>query len=215
MLYDMLMVYYQYLSMEIHQTATTSVALKFSEGVVAINPPEKSRGTPPDIMLSTYPVPVGDWAHGVKTDIGEQCLFQNAGEYEKENIYIRGFGCETVVQGMCVQTTTWCIDAEGIRVLVLGDVAGQKEITQTISDVGDIDVLIAFAPATKDKRIDAVGIAGIAATTQAQRIVPIGNNTALKKRLAKEMGDSDEMSGKYTLKKKELLEGKAKVILFS
>lgn len=201
--------------MEIHQTATTGVALKFSEGVVAVNPPEKSRGPTPNVILSTYPVPVGDWTHAVQTDNEEQCLFQNAGEYEKENIYIRGFGTETVVQDMPVQTTTWCIDAEGIRVLVLGDVVGQKEATQAMSDVGDIDVLVAFSLTTKDKRIDAVGIAGIAAATQAQRIVPVGNNETLKKRLAKEMGDSEEVSGKYTLKKKELLEGKAKVILFS
>ena len=209
------MVYYQHLSMEIHQTATTGIALKFSEGVVAINPPEKSKGVPPAIILSTYPVPVGDWAHVLKADSREQRLFQNAGEYEKENIYIKGFGTETIVQGVRVQTTTWCIDAEGIRVLVLGDVVGQKEVAQTISEIGDIDMLVAFSPATEDKRIDAISIAGIAATTQAQRIVPIGNNEALKKKLAKEMGDSEEVAGKYTLKKKELLEGKTKVILFS
>ena len=209
------MVYYQYLSMEIHQTATTGVALKFSEGVVAINPPEKSRGQPPTTILSTYPVPVGDWTHVLQADSREQCLFQNAGEYEKENIYIKGFGTETTVQGMRVQTTTWCIDAEGIRVLVLGDVAGQKEVTQAVSEVGDIDMLVAFSPTTKEKRIDAVGIAGIAVSTQAQRIVPIGNDDALKKKLAKEMGNSEEATGKYTLKKKDLLEGNAKVILFS
>ena len=201
--------------MEIHQSATTGVALKFSEGVVAVNPPEKGRGLPPAIILTTYPVPVGDWTHGADANNEEQCLFQNAGEYEKENIYMRGFGIETVVQGMPVQTTTWCIDAEGVRVLVLGDIIGQKEIAQIVSDVGDVDMLVAFAPTTRDKRIDATGIAGIVATTQAQRIVPIGDNEALKKKLAKEMGDSEEVSGKYTLKKKDLLEGRAKVILLS
>ena len=114
-----------------------------------------------------------------------------------------------------MQTTTWCIDAEGIRVVVLGDVVGQADIKQTTADVGDIDVLIAFCATTKDKRIDAVGIANVAAATQAQRIIPIGDNETLKKRLAKELGDTEEVSGKYVLKKKELLEGKAKGILFS
>ena len=209
------MVYYRYLSMEIHQTATTGVALKFSEGVVAINPPEKSKGMLPNVVLSTHPVPVGDWTHQTEADNREQCLFQNAGEYEKENIYIKGFGTETTVQSVSVQTTTWCIDAEGIRVLVLGDVVGQKEAVHAVSDVSDIDVLITFSLVTKDKRIDAVGIMGLAATLQAQRIIPIGNNETLKKKLAKEMGDSENITGKYTLKKKELLEGKTKIILFS
>ncbi|MCY4577138.1 MAG: hypothetical protein OXB96_01735 [Candidatus Kaiserbacteria bacterium] len=200
--------------MEIHQTATTGVALKFSEGIVAVNPPEKSKGPSPTIILSTYPVPVGGWMSTHKTDSGEQCLFQNAGEYEKEGIYIRGFGGETEIQGVQVQTTAWCIDAEGIRVFILGDSMEQKDITQAMSDAGDIDVLIPFCVTTKDKRIDAVGIASVAAATQAQRIVPIGDNEALKKKLAKELGDAEEITGKYVLKKKELLEAKAKVILF-
>ena len=200
--------------MEIHQTAATSVALKFTEGVVAVNPTQKNKGPVPTILLATYPVPVGGWMDVYETS-EEQCLFQNAGEYEKENIYIQGFGVETTLQEMRVQTTTWCIDAEGIRVLVLGDVAGQKDITQAITNIADIDVLIPFCVTTKDKRLDATSIAAIAATTQAQRIVPIGDNEPLKKKIAKEMGDSENTDGKCVLKKKELLEGKAKVILYT
>ena len=201
------------ISMEIYQTADTGIALKFSEGVVAVNPPEKSKGPTPSIVLSTYPVPVGGWMNTFETN-DEQHLFQSAGEYEKENIYIRGLNAETVLQGIPVQTTTWCVEAEGIRVVVLGDIADQKDATHIASEVGDIDVLIAFCVTTKDKRIDAAGITGVAATTQAQRIVPIGDNETLKKKIGKEMGDTDETSGKYVLKKKELLEGKTKVVLF-
>ena len=199
--------------MEIYQTAAVGVALKFSEGVVAVNPPEKSKGPTPGIILFTYPVPVGGWMSTL-TPSNEQHLFQNAGEYEKEGIYIRGLNAETLLQEIPVQTTTWCIEAEGIRVLVLGDIADQKEATHIASEVGDSDVLIAFCMTTKDKRIDAAGITSVAATTQAQRIVPIGDNETLKKKIGKEMGDTEEATSKYVLKKKELLEGKAKVILF-
>ena len=56
-------------AMEIHQTATTGIALKFVEGTVAINPPEKkSKGQSPILLLSTYPVPVGDWTQTLNTD---------------------------------------------------------------------------------------------------------------------------------------------------
>ena len=112
------------------------------------------------------------------------------------------------------RTTTWCIDAEGIRVLVLGDTTEQKETLQAIASITDIDVLISFCITTKDKRLDATGIAAITAATQAQRIVPVGDNEMLKKKITKEIGGTEEVVGKYVLKKKELLEGKAKVILF-
>ena len=201
--------------MEIQQTAATGVALKFSENSIAVNPPEKRKGggVPPAVLLTTYPVPVGGWMNAFETDEGQH-LFCGAGEYEKEHVYIRGFGTETTLQGMRVQTTSWCIDAEGVRVVLLGDVEGQKEVLQAISDVGDIDVLIPFCVVTKDKRLDAAGIAGIAASMQAKRIVPIGDDDALKKKITKEIGDTDTVVGKYVLKKKELLEGKTRVILF-
>ena len=200
--------------MEIHQTATTGVTLKFSEGVVAVNPSEKGKGLMASIILSTYPVPVGGWMSVFKADSEQQDLFHTAGEYEKDDIYIRGFGAETTVQGMRVQTTSWCIDAEGIRVLILGDIAEQKKVMQTVSDVSDIDVLIVFCGTTKDKRLDATNITGITAASQAQRVIPIGDNDALKKKLAKELGTTEEVTSKYVLKKKTLLEGKVSVVLF-
>lgn len=212
--FALLLIYYTDIDMEIHQTAPTGVALKFSEGIVAVNPPDNKKGPMPAIILSTYPVPVGGWMSAFATEGEEQVHFHTAGEYEKNNIYIRGFGTETTVQGMRVQTTSWCIDAEGMRIVILGDIAERKEAMQVVSEVNDIDVLIAFCGTTKDKRLDATGIAGIAAEAQAQRIVPIGDNDTLKKKLAKEFGATEEITGKYVLKKKTLLEGKASVILF-
>lgn len=201
--------------MEIYQTAATSIALKFSDNSIAVNPPKKiGKASLSTVILRTYPVSLDGWE---SIEAGEeQQMFYGPGEYEKNKVHIRGVGTETVLWEKKMQTTSWCVDAEGIRVLVMGDVHDQKDILRAISDLGDIDVLIPFCMKTKDKRLDAVAIAGVAATTQAQRIIPIGDDDTLKNKIGKELGDDTEDSvGKYVLKKKDLLEGRAKVVLFT
>ena len=200
--------------MEIHQTSATGVTLKFSEAVVTVNSSGKNGGTPKSTaVLCTYPVPVEGWLRDTDTNSGQH-VFYGPGEYEKDNLYIRGADTETVLRKKKRRTTTWCVDAEGIRVLVLGDVNDQKDLLRAIADFGDVDVLISFCLKTEDMRLDAVEVAGISASTQAQRIVPIGDDEVLKDRIAKELGNTEEAIGKYVLRKKDFLEGALKVVLF-
>ena len=200
--------------MEIHQTSATGVALKFSEAVITVNSSGKGRGTlRSTAVLCTYPVPVEGWLKD--TDLnGDQHVFYGSGEYEKDSLYIRSVDTETVLRKKKRRTTTWCVDAEGIRILVLGDVNDQKDLLRAIADFGDVDVLISFCLKTEDARLNAAAVAGISASIQAQRIVPIGDDEVFKGRVAKELGNTEEVTGKYVLRKKDLLEGALKVILF-
>lgn len=202
--------------MEIHQTAIAGVALKFSENVIVVNSSGKNgRVLRSTTVLCTYPAPVKGWLKDRDTEAdAEQLICCGPGEYERNGLYIRGVGTETILQKKKIQTTTWCVDAEGVRVLVMGDVDDQKVLLQAVSDFGDVDVLISFCVKTGDARLDAVAVASIGAATQAQRIVPVGDDEALKSKIAKELGDTEESVGKYVLKKKDLLEGNLKVILF-
>ena len=195
--------------------ATTGITLKFSEGVIAINSSSESnkKAPAPTVVLCTYPVPIDSWQKDQKVG-SEQRLLNGPGEYEKDGLYIRGIGTETLLQGEKMQTTSWCVDAEGIRVLIMGDVSDRKDIQQALSDVGDIDVLIAFCIKTEDKRLDAVAITAISAATQTRRIMPVGNDEVLKSKIAKELGNTEESVGKYVLKRKDLQEDQSKVILF-
>ena len=205
--------------MELYQTAITGgVGLKFSEdSVVAINAPFDRKGgmLSPGVMLCTYPVVVDGWCEFDKV-AGETVVLTGPGEYEKSGMYIQGVGSAVVLQGKEMQTTSWFVDADGVRVLVLGDVHDKSIVQKSISEFGNVDVLIPFCRANSDGgQLNAVEIVAVAAELQVQRIVPIGDAMVLKKKIAKELGDSEELiGGKYVLKKRELLEGTAKVVLF-
>lgn len=203
-----------YVFMELHQTATTGITLKFSEGTIAINPPKKGRAPTPDVILYTYPVPADGWYEDV-TAAEEQTVFTGPGEYEKNKLYIRGIGTKTALQGKELQTTSWFVDADGIRTLVLGDVNDRNETQKAVSELGDIDTLISFFQSgSKEKRLDAIAVTAIGAALQAKRIIPLGDDQAVKKRVAKELGTTEEVAGKYVLKKKDLLENVTKAVLF-
>ena len=205
--------------MELYKTAITGgVGLKFSEeSVVAINAPFDKKGgvLSSGVMLCTYPVSIDGWCESDKVTEGV-AVFTGPGEYEKTGMYIQGVGSEVVFQGREMQTTSWLVDADGVRVFIPGDINNKSTMQKSVSEFGSVDVLIPFCRADSEgKRLSAVEIVAIAAELQVQRIVPIGDDVALKKKIAKEFGDSEELTGgKYVLKKKELLEGVAKVVLF-
>ena len=201
--------------MEIHQTAAAGTVLKFSDAVIAINASAKKKAISAfAVLLCTYPIPVPGWLDSIEAGEGQQ-VFCGPGEYEKDGLYIRGIGTETLLQGKEMQTTSWYVDADGVRILILGDVDNQKVLLQAITDLGAIDVLLSFCVKGKDTRLNAVAIAAIGAATEAQRILLVGDDAALKGRVVKELGDVEEVVGKYALKKKDLLDGKSKVVLFA
>ena len=203
--------------MEIYRISDTGTALKFSEGVVAVNFPESPAGNRkvpvPDVILTTYSVPVKDWETVFTAQEEGQKVFSGAGEFEKNGLFARGYSSSTMVQGNELQTTSWCIEGDGVRVSVLGDLDEKKDAQHVASEVGDADVLILLCNSTKDRRLDAASIAGVAASLQVRLTVLIGTDEDLKKKIAKELGGADEVTGQCAVKKKDLLEGQSRVVV--
>ena len=199
--------------MEIHQTGATGVTVRCAEGVVGINPIEKiKKALVPNVILHTYAVPVAGWSETFEAEEGQK-VFLGAGEYEKNTLHIQGFSAETETLGQTVQTTTWYLEGDGVKVLVLGDNKNKEDLKNTVADVGVADILVPLCPETKEKRISAADIVSIAAALEAKRIIPIGDNESMKKKIAKEAGDMEEVTGKYTIKKRDLGEDRVKVII--
>lgn len=199
--------------MEIHAIAENGIALKFTRGIVAINPPEKGGKTlTPAVILNTYAVPVPGWSVLFKEKEGQK-VFLGGGEYEKDGIYIHGFSSETTSGKKTLQTTTWHVQNDDIRILILGDIAEKKDLQQVLTEVSDIDILVIFCPETKEKRLSPDAVVSMTASLQTRRMILIGANKDLKKKIRKEVGNSEEATGKYTIKKKDLLETTTKVIL--
>ena len=192
--------------MEVYQTADTGTTLKFSDGVIAVNPPEKGKKSlTPTVIVYTYPVPVGHWSGPFVPEEGQK-IFTGAGEYEKDNLLIRGYGAKTEVRKNAIQTTSWYIKGDDIRVFVLGDVRAKKDVQPTVSEIDEVDVLIFICVDTNETRLSAADVVSIAASLQAKKVVLIGNDERMKKSITKEVGEEESAAGKYVLKKKDLAE---------
>ena len=201
--------------MDIYHTPPNSLSLKFSEGIVAVNPGDKERKVlTPTVIVHTYPVPVPGWP-SIYTPNGEQRVFTGAGEYEKSGLLIQGYSTETKEDGKPIQTTSWCISGENLRVVILGTLAERSDAKHLLASIGYADILIPLCVTTKEKRLDNEAVAGIAASLHAQRIIPVGNDESLKNGIAKEMGTAEEISEKYSCKKKDFSDLQTKVILFT
>ena len=187
--------------MEVTRQGDVGVLLSFKTGVVVINPSKKvAKAT---ALLSTYPVSVKGWE--IQTDLGEgQKRFTGPGEYEKEGIVMRGIGSQTERQKSTLQTTSWLLCAEDIPLLIFGDVATSSALKHITSEVGGAEVVVLFLPDDGEKRPSATEYASAVANLQAKRLILIGDNKKTLTALAKEVGNSESLEGKYTIKKKDL-----------
>ena len=187
--------------MEIAQQGKRGALFSFKAGSIALNPSKKiSKAI---AVVTTYPVIIAGWE--IEREIAEhQQLFSGAGEYEKEGIVLWGIGSETERQGQVIQTTSWSISAEDLRILTLGDIATVKELTHIATEVGEVDIVVLCAPADKEKRPGVTEYISAVAKLQAKKLILIGDDTKMKTALAKEVGTHESVSGKYTVKKKGL-----------
>jgi len=197
--------------MEIHKISENSIGLKFSEGVVVVNPQGKGKKSlNPSVMLTTYSTPIAGCSFETKLEEGQK-IFTGAGEYEKDNLIIQGYSFGIEVNGSNVLTNSWNVKGEGINVSILGDVSEKKEIQSFIADTAVSDVLIVFS--NEKSKLDASKLTSIAASLQVRYIVPIGKGGKLIENIAKEVGNSEEVTGKFVFKKKDLQEGKVKAVI--
>lgn len=196
----------------------TSAVLRFSDAVVTVNMPatagRKKIGDSLCVALFTYPSAVDGWSDPFALDT-DACVFYGAGEYERGGVCVRGVGMESALQETPMQTTSWLIDADGIRVFVMGDVRGEQSAVQSVSAVGDVDVFVVFCVAGEKGRLSATLIASAVAAMQAQRVIPLGDDVVLRKKIAKEIGSVEDVVGKHVLKRKNLLDGVPKAILIA
>ncbi len=197
--------------MEIHKSGETGITLKFSTGTVAVNPPAKKKLPLSAVILNTYSVPVAGWS-GVFTAEDGQKVFTGAGEYEKDALILQGVSSGTVTVDNDLQTTSWLVVGDDIRIAVLGDVDGREDTNQIAAQFIAADVLVCFCNTTGEKRLAAVDIAGAVSALGVRRIVLIGDNRKLQKDIGGEIGNAEEVVGKCTIKKKDIADETVSVI---
>ena len=172
----------------------------------------------PNIVLSTHE----HYDHNnVKAVGGNYFLIEGPGEYEIREIFIQGIPAfHDDLQGKeRGKTTIFTIEAEELRLCHLGDL-GQKELTpDQLEKIGEIDILM--IPVGGNYTISGKEAVKIMSQIEPKIIIPM--HYALPKlkvklegveKFLKTMGIKKiEPVNKLTIKKKELLEEEAKIIV--
>ena len=189
--------------MELQATSDTGVSIKLSKTSLVMNP-HKKQGK--DITLTTYPVPFSGWGEVLSGGDDDHCQFSGPGEYEKGGVLVHGYGSETVLQGKPVQTTSWLVTDDEIRIAILGDLSRKEDAQRFATDVGSAHVLILFSPkASGEERLGVPALANVVVSLACSFVVLVGSDTVLQKQLGKEVGSLEEITGKYVMKKKDIL----------
>lgn len=186
---------------------------------IVIDPFSKEIGlTPPRFKADVVLVTHSHYDHSNAESLtGEPFVITGPGEYETKGIYVRGIETfhdtsEGKERGM---NTIYRIEAEDIRLLHMGDFGEAEMRSETLEEVGDIDILM--VPVGGKYTIDAETAAKVAKQVESKIIVPMhykvpGLKVGLEgvEPFLKETGASKvEAQERLTLKKKDLLEEKA------
>lgn len=197
--------------------------LQVGDLTVAVNPVSKEgKGKVTkygaDITLITTNHP--DYNGAEQTELGAKTPFviRGAGEYEVQNIFVKGFGTETTltegkVKGKVFQNTSYVFVIDGIRVTFLGALSTMlkpehKEI------IDETDVL--FLPVGHDEfLLNAYDAQKLAVSLESKLVIPMDyDEQSLPIFLKETGGDKVEPVEKLTIKKKDI-EGKlGEVVLF-
>lgn len=196
--------------------------LQVGDLAVAINPVSKEgKGKVAkygaDICLITTNHP--DYNGAEQTELGAKTPFviRGAGEYEVQNIFIKGFGTETPLkdgkQSKVYQNTSYVFTIDGIRVTFLGALSTMlkpehKEI------IDETDVL--FIPVGNDEfLLNPYDAQKLAVSLESKLVIPMDYDEQSLPIFLKEAGtEKVEPVEKLTIKKKDIDGKLGEVVLF-
>ena len=158
-----------------------------------------------DILLNTY--------NNIKTIKGDSFLCEKTsssitrfasshvidgpGEYEIKEVFIQGIESDA--------NTIYIIEAEGMRVCHLGNLEQKELLNEQVEKIGDVDILM--IPTIKE-------VNKIISQIEPKIIIPIYSQKDDLDNFLKLMGiKSPEPLSKLSIKKKDVLEGEAKIIV--
>lgn len=199
--------------MDIYKITNTGIIFKFAKSIVAINPPKKQKKNLfPSTILNTFSTQIPEWTE-VNTAEENQKIFNGAGEYEREGIFIQGISNNVEIQKQNMYSTSWIIVGDNIRIFVLGLIENKTKIQNLINEVSAAEILV--IPVMKDMQLKPFDIGGVVAQLQIKRLVIIGNDESTKKEIGREVGNINTFTDKYSIKKKDLSEKETKTIFLN
>ncbi|MFT5180095.1 MAG: hypothetical protein ACI9GH_000587 [Candidatus Paceibacteria bacterium] len=198
--------------MVITYEGTEFIKIVHGDLTVALNPVSKKsklKGSSfgADIALISVNHPDMNGADAVTRKDKEPFVISGPGEYEVNNLFIKGFASKSEYDGKEMVNTIYTFDIDGIRVVFLGAIV-DKDLSGVVKEALDnVDVL--FVPIGGEGVLDAAGAFKIAVKRESSVIIPIhygsvGDKGALNDFLKEGGAEGIKAVEKITLKRKDL-----------
>lgn len=194
--------------------------IQSGETTITIDPPSKESGLKAprfysDIGISSHSHPRHNGLNELKEKSPEIFLITGPGEYEIKGIRINGFksfhdASSGEKYGL---NTIYTLDIEGVKICHLGDLGEEKIQPQIKEHLGNINIL--FIPIGGNAVLDSSKSAEIINDFEPNIIVPMHyeNDKILKEFLKEFKEEAVKPIDKLTVKKKDILEEKMKVVV--
>jgi L-ascorbate metabolism protein UlaG (beta-lactamase superfamily) len=151
-----------------------------------------------------------EMAYGSK----EPFVVDGPGEYEIGEVTARGYGVKTMYEGVERYNTIYKVMLEGINLVFLGALGSETIDPKILGELDDIDIL--FVPIGGGDVLDVPAASKLATKLEARCIIPMHYNDAALKAFLKEEGvDNGKPVDKLTIKKKDLAEMEAEIVILS
>ncbi len=134
------------------------------------------------------------------------------GEYEVGEVTVRGYGMETTYENVKRYNTIYRVRLEGINIVFLGALGSDNIDPKILGELDDIDIL--FVPIGGGDVLDVPAASKLGTKLEARCIIPMHyTDTALKAFFKEEGIDAVKPVEKLTVKKKDLAEMEAEVVV--
>lgn len=140
-------------------------------------------------------------------------LVEGPGEYEIDELAIRGFGVPTTYGGVERFTTIYQVTLEGANLLFLGAISNAKLDPTVLGGLGEIDIM--FVPVGGGEVLDGAAASALGVKLEAKAIVPMHYEKDTLATFLKEEGSTAKPQEKLTIKKKELSVLEGEIIVLS
>lgn len=185
-----------------------SFKIQLGSATFAFNPvskksKEKSVSFGADVAVISVDHPDMNGVDAVSRGDKEPFLVNGPGEYEIQNVFIRGFSSKTAYEKR-THNTIYLIQIEDMHVCFLGALAETELPKDFLEEIEEVDVL--FVPVGGNGVLSPKEAHKLAVQLEAKIVIPMHySNTELTAFLKEEGVSNSKPADKLTLKKKDLL----------